>query len=227
MASYKTDFLCTLRWTGNFYLFFLEKWPKLRAKLIFQVFLAFFWKEEIYLIRALGQIQVLAKEVWWKGGPKGGFQVLGNAISTILRQSQHVLISFFFKVKVTFFLDKNITKLRKNDANTLHFNFFQLFLCFIKDRINKKHFSGVSFHKKLNQRIVVNRLYLVNVHHRWSLTVFRLSWSDGSLFACSLSAEVTGFIEQQRLNLVMNLLHLKLTVFILYFYKFLTSAVLI
>ena len=72
----------------------------------------------------------------------------------------------FFKVKVTFFLDKNITKLRKNDANTLHFNFFQLFLCFIKDRINKKHFSWVSFHKKLNQRIVVNRLYLVNVHHR-------------------------------------------------------------
>ena len=27
----------------------------------------------------------------------------------------------FFKVKVPFFLHKNITKLRKNDANTLHF----------------------------------------------------------------------------------------------------------
>ena len=35
------------------------------------------------------------------------------------------------------------------------------------------------------------------------------------------------FIEQQRLNLVMNTLHLRLTVFILYFYKFLTLAVLI
>ena len=30
----------------------------------------------------------------------------------------------FFKVKVSFFLHKNITKLRKNDANTLYFIFF-------------------------------------------------------------------------------------------------------
>ena len=31
----------------------------------------------------------------------------------------------FFKVKVPFFLLKNITKLRKNDANTLYLSFFQ------------------------------------------------------------------------------------------------------
>ena len=36
-----------------------------------------------------------------------------------------------------------------------------------------------------------------------------------------------GFIEKQRRNLVMNSLHLRLTVFISYFYKFLTLALLI
>ena len=59
---------------------------------------------------------------------------------------------------------------------------------------------------------------VVRIYH---LTSFRV------LCARSLSVEVTGFIEQQRLNLVMNLLHLRLTVIILYFYKFLTLAILI
>ena len=45
------------------------------------------------------------------------FQVLENAISAILRQSQRVLISHFFKVKMPFFLHQNITKQHKNDAN--------------------------------------------------------------------------------------------------------------
>ena len=58
------------------------------------------------------------------GSPVGGsggilplkilkFQVLRNAISAILRQSQRVLISFFLKLKCHIF-HKNITKLRKN-----------------------------------------------------------------------------------------------------------------
>ena len=34
------------------------------------------------------------------------FQVLGNAISVILRQSQRVLISHFLKVKIPFFVVK-------------------------------------------------------------------------------------------------------------------------
>ena len=40
------------------------------------------------------------------------FQVLGNTISAVLRQSKHVLI-----IKMPFFLHQNITKLHKNDAN--------------------------------------------------------------------------------------------------------------
>ena len=44
---------------------------------------------------------------------------------------------------------------------------------------------------------------------------------------CFLWRKRFSFIEQQRLNLVMNTLHLRFTVFILYFYKFLTLAVLI
>ena len=54
------------------------------------------------------------------------FQVLGNVISAILRQSQCVLISHFFKVKMSFFLNQNITKLHKNNVN-LH-----LYLTMIK-----------------------------------------------------------------------------------------------
>ena len=76
----------------------------------------------------------------------------------------------------------------------------------------------------LNHSIVINRLFIVNVHdsQAWHslhcnggacLTSFKV------LFACSLSVEVTGFIEQQRLNLVMNILHLRFTVYMLYFYK--------
>ena len=42
---------------------------------------------------------------------------LENAISAIQRQSQYVLISHFFKVKMPFFLHQNITKRHKNDAN--------------------------------------------------------------------------------------------------------------
>ena len=71
----------------------------------------------------------------------------------------------FFKVKVSFFLHKNITKLHKNNANTLYFIFFSIIFVFFKNRINKKHSSGVSFHKKLNHRIVLNRFFLVDVHH--------------------------------------------------------------
>ena len=62
---------------------------------------------------------------------------------------------------------------------------------------------------------------IVMVLCKYHLTSFKV------LFAHLLSAEVTGFIEQQRLNLVINLLHLRLTVFILHFYNFLTLAVLI
>ena len=36
----------------------------------------------------------------------------------------------FFKVKVSFFLHKNITKLHKNDANTLYFIFFSIIFVF-------------------------------------------------------------------------------------------------
>ena len=56
------------------------------------------------------------------------FQVPGNVISSILRQSQCVLnfnISFF-KVRMSFFLHQNITKLHKNNVN-LH-----LYLTMIK-----------------------------------------------------------------------------------------------
>ena len=45
------------------------------------------------------------------------FQVLENTISAIQRQSQYVLISHFFKVKMPFFLHQNITKRHKNNAN--------------------------------------------------------------------------------------------------------------
>ena len=76
----------------------------------------------------------------------------------------------------------------------------------------------------LNHSIVINRLFIVNVHdsQAWHslhcnggacLTSFKV------LFARSLSVEVTGFIEQQRLNLAMNILHLRFTVYMLYFYK--------
>ena len=44
---------------------------------------------------------------------------------------------------------------------------------------------------------------------------------------CFLWRKCLSFIEQQRLNLVMNTLHLRLTVFILYFYKFPMLAVFI
>ena len=50
-------------------------------------------------------------------------------------------------------------------------------------------------------------LPIVMLVHKYPLTSFKV------LFARSLLSEVTGFIEQQRLNLVMNLLHLRLTVF--------------
>ena len=54
--------------------------------------------------------------------------------------------------------------------------------------------------------------------HTYPLTSFKV------LFSHSLLSSV---IEQQRLNLVMNLLYSILTVFILYFYNFLTLAVLV
>ena len=43
---------------------------------------------------------------------------------------------------------------------------------------------------------------------------------------CFLWRKRFSFIEQQRLNLVTNTLHFRLTEFIIYFYKFLTLAVL-
>ena len=39
-------------------------------------------------------------------GKRFKFQVPGNAISAILRQRQHVFISHFLKVKITFFFIK-------------------------------------------------------------------------------------------------------------------------
>ena len=56
-------------------------------------------------------------------------------------------------------------------------------------------------------------LSVVMVVRKYRLTSFKV------LFARSLSVEVTGFIEQQRLNLVMNLLHLRLTAFTYIFLK--------
>ena len=186
MASYKTDFLHTLRWTGKFYLFFLEIWPKLRAKLIFQVFLTFFWKEEIYLIRGLRKIQVFSKGGLMKRGPQRRLSRPGKCDFRHPKAKSACFDISFFKVKVSFFLHKNITKLRKNDVNTLYFYLFfnYFFLCFVKDRINKKHCSGVSFHKKLNHRIVVNRLFLVNVHHSQAWQSFR---SHGGMVVCLLA----------------------------------------
>ena len=37
-------------------------------------------------------------------------------------------------------------------------------LCFVKDGIDKKHSSGISFRKKLNYSIAVNGLFVVNVY---------------------------------------------------------------
>ena len=127
MASYKTDFLHTLRWTGKFYLFFLEIWPKLRAKLIFQVFLTFFWKEEIYLIRGLWKIQVFSKGGLMKRGPQRRLSRPGKCDFRHPKAKSACFDISFFKVKVSFFLHKNITKLRKNDANTLYYLFFNNF----------------------------------------------------------------------------------------------------
>ena len=132
----------------------------------------------------------------------------------------------FFKVKVPFFLHQNITKLHKNDANILYFIFFSIISVFGQRQDQQEAFFRGIFPQKAEPQDRCQQAFPSKCSSQSSLTVFPLSWSDGSLFACSLSAEVTGFIEQQRLNLVMNLLRLKLTVFILYFYKFFTSAVL-
>lgn len=133
----------------------------------------------------------------------------------------------FFKVKVSFFLHKNITKLRKNDANTLYFIFFSIIFVFRQGQDQQEAFFRGIFPQKAEPQDRSQQVFPSKCTSQSSLTVFPFSWQDGGLFACSLSAEVTGFIEQLRLNLVMNLLRLKLTVFILYFYMFLTSAVLI
>ena len=133
----------------------------------------------------------------------------------------------FFKVKVSFFLHKNITKLHKNDANTLYFIFFSIIFVFRQRQDQQEAFFRGIFPQKAEPQDRSQQPFPSKCTSQSSLTVFPFSWWDGGLFACSLSAEVTGFIEQLRLTLVMNLLRLKLTVFILYFYMFLTSAVLI
>ena len=60
----------------------------------------------------------------------------------------------------------------------------------------------VSFHKKLNHSIVVNGLFVINVHHEPdSLSIvmvvskYPLKSLKAVLFSCSLSAEVTGIVE--------------------------------
>ena len=148
MASYKTDFLHTLRWTGKFYLFFLEIWPKLRAKLIFQVFLTFFWKEEIYLIRGLWKIQVFSKEGLMKRGPQRRLSRPGKCDFRHPKAKSACFDISFFKVKVSFFLHKNITKLRKNNANTLYFIFFSIIFVFRQGQDQQEAFFRGIFPQK-------------------------------------------------------------------------------
>ena len=52
---------------------------------------------------------------------------------------------YFFKVKVSFFLHKNITKLRKNDANTLYSIFFSIIFVFRQRQDQQEaFFRGIS-----------------------------------------------------------------------------------
>ena len=52
----------------------------------------------------------------------------------------------FFKVKVSFFLHKNITKLRKNDANTLYYFIFFSIIFVFRQRQDQQEafFRGIS-----------------------------------------------------------------------------------
>ena len=79
----------------------------------------------------------------------------------------------FFKVKMPFFLHQNITEssettmqmcICKTMIKIYCINFIFSILCFVEHGINKKH-SSVSFRKKLNHSIVVNGLFVMNVHH--------------------------------------------------------------
>ena len=77
-------------------------------------------------------------------------------------------------MKIILFLDYNIAKLRLNEKlmfsdSNLHLQSYvkttvYSILCFIRDGINKKHSSGVFFRKKLNHCIIVDRLFVMNVH---------------------------------------------------------------
>ena len=121
------------------------------------------------------------------------FQVLGNAISAILRQSQGVLMSHFFKSKNTSLFHINITSYVKTCKFSLiklwwkyHYAAFHLIsiLCFFKDGID------------------VQQVFFRDIFPQKAVLVTALK-----MCTCS-------FIEKQRFNLVMNFLHLRLTVFI-------------
>ena len=70
-------------------------------------------------------------------------------------------------------------------------------------------------------------LSVVMVVRRYPLTSFNSKLYSVFSLVVFLWRKRFSFTEQQRLNLVMNTLHLRLTVFILYFNKFLTLVVLI
>jgi len=105
------------------------------------------------------------------------FQVLGNAISAILRRSQGVLIYPFLKLKIPFFFILKYSKLRKSmQIFILHFLLFQ-FCVSSKPGSTRIILRGDIFPQKAEPQ-----------HGK-----------------C--------FIEKQRFNLVMDVLHLRFASF--------------
>ena len=94
----------------------------------------------------------------------------------IFKSSETRFLPFWGKVSVFYIIlfHKNITKLRKNMQIFINKTMMKIYcissyfnFVFRQRRVDKKHSSG------LNHSIVVNELFVVNVHQSWAWQSFR------------------------------------------------------